>query len=185
MTTESLPSKILVVSGSARSGALTRTVLKLAEVLARKRGFDTQFFCAREMRLPIFGGLDADNEAQNVQQWRSAVQQCAGLIVGSPEYHGTFSGAFKNLIDHLDFPHIEGKPVGLVAVGGGAKSGISTLNAMRVMFRALHVPVIVEQAAVWEGDFLGTNRPTPELVKQMMGVVNGLSREIARCSKPT
>jgi len=182
MNTASTPPRILIVSGSARPGGLTRTVLKLAEALAKKKGLDAEFVCARDLRLPFFG---LEEDTASALHWRTAVQQCSGVIFGSPEYHGTFSGAFKNLIDHLDFPHIEGKPVGLIAVGGGPKSGISTLNAMRLMFRALHAPVIVEQAAVWGGDFMPeTQRPRPELLQQMLAVVDGMSREIARCAQP-
>lgn len=171
---------VLVVSGSARPGGLTRTVMLLADALARQRALPTRFVCARELGLPLMG-LQEDGPA--AARWREAVRDCSGLLVGSPEYHGSYGAAFKNLVDHLDFEHIEGKPVGLVAVGGGARSGIGTLNAMRLAFRALHAPAIVAQAAVWEGDFdAASRRPRPELARLLGSVVDGLAQEVARCS---
>lgn len=174
--------RLLIVSGSARLGGQTRSIMQLVDAIARKKGYQTEFICARELGLPLYGLEDA---VPHAVQWRETVRRSAGVIFGSPEYHGSFSGAFKNLLDYLDFEHIEGKPVGLVAVGGGPKSGIGALNAMRLSLRALHVPVVVEQAAVWEGDFdADTKRPNAELLRHLVGVVDGVAREIARCSVP-
>jgi NAD(P)H-dependent FMN reductase len=182
MSTDLNSQRLLIVSGSARAGGLTRTVLQLVDAIARRKGLQTEFTCARQLRLPLYG---LDEDGSNALQWRQSVKSCAGVIFGSPEYHGSFSGAFKNLLDHLDFEHIEGKPVGLVAVGGGPKSGIASLNAMRLSLRALHVPVVVEQAAAWEGDFdATTKRPNAELLRHLTGVVDGVAREFAKCSVP-
>jgi NAD(P)H-dependent FMN reductase len=174
--------KILVVSGSFRQESLTRIVLKHVAALVAKRGLKPRFVCARELALPIYDPPAVD-ELPNAKCWREAVSSSDGLIIGSPEYHGSFSGALKNMIDYLDFPHIEGKLIGLVAAAGGPKSGISTLNALRLTFRALHAPVIIEQAALWEGDFaVDTKQIKPEPLKQLLGVVDGLAREINRCN---
>lgn len=177
----SLQPKITIVSGSARAGSLTYRVLKVVEAQAKEQGLDTHFVCAREFDLPLFES-DASQNNANAERWRGLVRASDGLIIGSPEYHGTFSGALKNMIDYLDFPHIEGKPVGLIAAAGGPKAGVSTLNALRLMFRALHVPVVVEQAAIWKGDLdPETKRPNPDVLKQVFGVIGGVTREINRC----
>jgi azobenzene reductase len=174
--------KIVIVSGSFRRESLTHRILKFVEALAKKRGLETEFICARELALPLYDPPAVD-DLPSARRWRVVVTTCDGLIVGSPEYHGTMSGVLKNMIDYLDFSHIEGKPIGLVTAAGGAKSGISALNALRLMFRALHAPVIVEQAALWEGDFAPeTKQIKPDALKQVLAVVDGLSREIDRCS---
>jgi azobenzene reductase len=173
--------RIAIVSGSARAESLTYRLLKVMESEAKEQGLDTHFVCAREFDLPLFESVASQNNA-NAERWRDLVQASDGLIIGSPEYHGTFSGALKNMIDYLDFPHIEGKPVGLVATAGGPKAGVSTLNALRLMFRALHVPVVVEQAALWKGDLdPETKRPNPDALKQVFGVIGGVAREVKRC----
>lgn len=172
--------RIAIVSGSARAGSLTYRLLKVIEAQAKDLGLDTRFICAREFDLPLFQSVASQNNAA-ADRWRDIVRESDGLIVGSPEYHGTFSGALKNMIDYLDFPHIEGKPVGLIAAAGGPKAGMSTLNALRLMFRALHVPVVVEQAAIWKGDLdPETKQPVPDALKQVLGVIDGVRREVKR-----
>lgn len=174
------PARIVFVSGSIRTTSLTRRMLKLLETRVKDRGLDAHFVCAREFDLPLFQ-TPASQDCPNAELWRGLVRDSHGLIVGSPEYHGSFTGALKNMIDYLDFPHIEGKPVGLIAAAGGPKAGISTLSAMRLTFRALHVPVVVEQAAVWKGDLDPESKePNADVLKQLYGVVDGVCREIDR-----
>ena len=39
------------------------------------------------------------------------------IILASPVYRGSFTGALKNLLDHLPIEALTGKPVGIVAMG--------------------------------------------------------------------
>ncbi len=57
-----------------------------------------------------------DDTASVVQRVRDA--DCA--IVASPVYRGSFTGALKNLLDHLPIESLMGKPVGIVAMGATA-----------------------------------------------------------------
>jgi azobenzene reductase len=171
--------RILIVSGSTRRSGLTSSVLRLAEDLLQQRGLDTEFICVRDLALPAYGMRD--DTVANAAAWRQAVDRASAVIFGSPEYHGSFSGALKNLLDHLDASHIRGRPAAIVAAAGGPRSGIATLNAMRVVLRSLHVPVIVEQVAAWEGDFTpGTRLPTAGLVDYLTAMVDALVRELER-----
>ena len=42
------------------------------------------------------------------------------VILASPVYRGSFTGALKNLLDHLPVDALAGKPVGIVAMGASA-----------------------------------------------------------------
>jgi FMN reductase len=48
------------------------------------------------------------------------------------------AGVLKNALDLMGFEEFEGKVVGLVAVSGGAMGGLSALNGLRDISRALH-----------------------------------------------
>jgi NAD(P)H-dependent FMN reductase len=171
--------RIAIVSGSYRPQSLTRLVVKHAEALALKRGLETDLLCARELDLPIYDAPEV-NHLPNVKRWREAIQRADVVFVGSPEYHGAFSGVLKNMIDYLDFPHIEGKPVALVSAAGGIKSGIGALNGLRLVFRALHAPVIVEQATFWEGDFNAeSGKLNSDALRQLLNVIDGLIKGLA------
>ena len=41
------------------------------------------------------------------------------FILGTPNYHGSFSGILKNALDHLNMDYFKMKPVGLIGNSGG------------------------------------------------------------------
>jgi FMN reductase len=45
------------------------------------------------------------------------IQASDEVIMASPVYRGTITGALKNLLDHLPVEALAGKPVGIVAMG--------------------------------------------------------------------
>jgi azobenzene reductase len=171
--------RVLIVSGSTSETGLTGTVLGLVDALVRQRGVDTEFISVRSLPLPLYGLQD--EAPVNAAIWRDTVDQASAVILGSPEYHGSFSGALKNHIDYLESPQVRGKPAALVAAAGSARSGIATLGAMRLMLRSLHVSAIVEQVAAWKGDFMRDGRtPNSALLDYLTVMVDALVRELDR-----
>jgi NAD(P)H-dependent FMN reductase len=85
-----------------------------------------------------------------VARLRSEVKQAEGIILGTPEYHGSLSGVLKNALDLMGFDEFEGKMIGLVGVSGGRMGAFDALNTLRNIGRALHAWVIPEQASVPE-----------------------------------
>lgn len=170
---------ILLVCGSPRPSGLTNQTLNFIESLLKQRGYRTRRIGVQTLKLPIFG-LDAVASLQ-VAEWRQAILQASALVFGSPEYHGSFSGGLKNLLDYLDIGLLEGKPTALVAAAGSKRSGICTLNAMRNVLRNLHAPVIVEQLVVSQhdlsADHLGFSR---DILSYCVNMIDGLLGEVER-----
>jgi NAD(P)H-dependent FMN reductase len=83
-----------------------------------------------------------------VARLRRVVGRAHGILLGSPEYHGSMSGALKNALDLLGFAQLEGKMVGLVAVAGGSQSATGTLAHMRTVCRHLHAWVVPHQVSI-------------------------------------
>jgi NAD(P)H-dependent FMN reductase len=77
----------------------------------------------------------------------AAVATADAVVLGSPMYHGSYSGVLKNALDYCGFDEFEGKTVGLLAVSGGAFP-VTTLEHLRSVCRALDCWVIPHQAAV-------------------------------------
>ncbi len=61
---------------------------------------------------------------------REAVKAADGVILGTPEYHGSFSGVLKNAIDLMGFEEFEGKMIGLIGVSGGQMGAFDALNSL-------------------------------------------------------
>lgn len=168
---------IVLLCGSMDPASYTHIALRTLEKLLRRAGAQTHLICVREHVLPPFDPTLASypEEAEHIRQ---RIREADGIVAGSPEYHGGITGVLKNLIDHLDIPDFQGKPVALLATSG-KKGGINTLNALRLVFRALYAPVIVEQTVITQEDFDPNKKlPTPETLYRLMALTKGLLREI-------
>lgn len=82
-----------------------------------------------------------------------AIESADGLVVGSPVYKGSYTGLFKHLFDLVDPAALAGKPVAIVASGGGARHALVVEHAFRPLlgfFGVLQIPVAVYAS---DGDF--------------------------------
>ncbi len=59
------------------------------------------------------------------------------LILGTPNYHGSYSGILKNALDHLNMDYFKMKPVGLIGNSGGIVVSSEPLSHLRVIVRSL------------------------------------------------
>jgi NAD(P)H-dependent FMN reductase len=99
------------------------------------------------MQLPFCTGDDEYPGYPDVVRLRETVQEADGLILATPEYHGSISGVMKNALDLMSFDHLSGKVTGLISVLGGP-SNSNALNDLRVILRWVHGWVIPEQIAI-------------------------------------
>lgn len=68
------------------------------------------------------------------------------LVVGSPTYKGSYTGLFKHFFDLVDPAALRGKPVVLLATGGGDRHALIVEHQLRPLFRffeALSLPTAV------------------------------------------
>jgi NAD(P)H-dependent FMN reductase len=115
---------------------------------AEEAGAETKLINLRDYKLVFCDGGDGDKTPQDVSRLREEVQGAKGVILGTPEYHGGYSGVLKNALDLMGFDEFEGKMIGLVGVSGGGMGAFGALSALRSIGRALHAWVVPEQAAV-------------------------------------
>ncbi|MBZ9880987.1 FMN reductase [Mesorhizobium sp. CA10] len=86
---------------------------------------------------------DLDQTARNI------VEQLLGadvLVVGSPTFKGSYTGLFKHLFDLLDPSSLRGKPIILVATGGGERHSLIVEHQLRPLFgffEALTMPTAI------------------------------------------
>jgi len=116
--------RVLALGGSQRARSLSLNALKLSAEAARKAGAAVEVLSIRELDIPLYDP-SAPDLAPGAQQLIKSARVCDGLLIASPVYAGTVSGAVKNALDHLhvltagDVPALTGRVVGLIAVGEG------------------------------------------------------------------
>ncbi|MCU0494326.1 MAG: NAD(P)H-dependent oxidoreductase [Chloroflexaceae bacterium] len=146
-----MKTNILVLSGSLRNGSHTLKAAEAAWQGAAASGANTELLNLGDLGLPMFDDRD-DTASYPPEVWEflAAVGRADGLILASPVYHGTVSGAMKNALDFLHLGGrdvVQGKVAGLISVAGGG-SGINTINTLDYVARALRMLVVPTTVAV-------------------------------------
>lgn len=139
--------KIVGISGSLRQGSHSQQALNIAAQRVETLGAEVTVLDLRSLQLPFCDGGDDFSAYPDVALLQDTVKQADGLLLASPEYHGSLSGVLKNALDLMSFEHLAGKVTGLISVLGG-QSNSNALNDMRVIMRWVHAWVIPEQIAI-------------------------------------
>lgn len=139
--------KIVGIGGSLRPASHSQLALNLAIGRVEALGAEVEILDLRQMHLPFCNGEDEYPGYPDVERLRDTVKQADGLILTTPEYHGSVSGVLKNALDLMGFEQLDSKVTGLISVLGGQPNS-NALNDMRLIMRWVHAWVIPEQIAV-------------------------------------
>lgn len=123
--------------------------LRLALEGARLSGADIQAVELRDYDLPLLNSpFRHAKGAQHVAKLKNICKKADGIIVATPEYHGSCSGALKNALDWMGFEEFEGKMAGLVGLAGGEMGAFNALSHLRTIFRQVHAWVVPGQVSI-------------------------------------
>lgn len=139
--------KIVGIGGSLRAGSYSQMALHIAAQRAAALGAQVEILDLRSLNLPFCTGENDYHKYPDVEKLQKAVKEADGLILATPEYHGSVSGVLKNALDLMSFEHLDGKVVGSISVLGGQVNS-NALNDLRVILRWVHAWVIPEQIAI-------------------------------------
>ena len=143
------PIKIVILSGSVRPGNYTAKAVALVADELQKQGASVAVPNLAEVGLNLPGMGEPTPE---LLEFRQLVSEATGLILATPEYHGSFSSVIKLTIENMEFPSaLAGKPVSLLGVAAGVIGAIKSLEALRGVCShvgALVLPGLVSVAGV-------------------------------------
>lgn len=128
--------KITILAGSNRTNATSTALLKYIEKLLKDQQISVSFIDLSKLSIPLFSPDNGDFHP-NVQQMLTTIEEGNGLVIGTPEYHGSISGTLKNALDYLLPDRVEGKTVLSVSSAGGPL-GVSSLTHLQAIMRNLH-----------------------------------------------
>jgi FMN reductase len=171
--------RVVAISGSLRSTGYTCKALNITLEGARELGAQTQLILLNDYDLVFVDGREKTEYPDGVHRLREDIRSAQGIILGTPEYHGSFSGVLKNALDLMGFDEFGGKMWGLVGVAGGSLGAVNALNSLRMIGRALHAWVVPEQASISEAwkHFDENGQARDEVTRQRLMDVG---RQVAR-----
>lgn len=136
---------VIALSGSLRDRSYTRAALYYALDAAARAGAETDLVDLRTLELPVFD--PDDREVGDAEHLKRTVREADGVLMGTPVYHGSYSGALKNAHDYCGHDEFEDTVVGLLATAGGSAYS-STLDHLRSTVRGVHGWVIPHQVGI-------------------------------------
>jgi chromate reductase, NAD(P)H dehydrogenase (quinone) len=176
--------KIVALLGSVRPGNNTARVFSLVEDEARVRGIHLDVVDPTRMDLPLPGRAPSPDSVR----MQELVLSADGVIMATPEYHGSYSSVMKLVIDNLGFPSsLKGKPIALLGVAAGRIGAIKALEHLRSV--ASHVGGLVLPGPVSVPNVHAAFAPDGGLIdarteEMVRGVLTGLQDYILRTECP-
>src|SRR6266481_2888491 len=127
---EDRPIRIVVINGSVRPGNYTGMASKyVVDELRKHPKVSVEVVDPAVLKLPFPG---TDPHSAVTKKLQETVRAATGVILVTPEYHGSFSSIMKLVIENLGFPSVlAGKPVALLGVAAGSIGAIKSLEHLR------------------------------------------------------
>ena len=121
--------QIVAMIGSRRPGNATAKALAVTvDELLQDSGIAVDVIDPADLDLRTPGTQDPEL----VKILQEKVTAATGVILSTPEYHGSYSSVIKLLIEHLGYPSmLSGKPVALLGVAAGAIGAVKSLEHLR------------------------------------------------------
>ncbi|MCZ8518046.1 MULTISPECIES: NADPH-dependent FMN reductase [Paenibacillus] len=128
--------KITIVTGSNRTDASSTKLSRYIGKVLEESGAEVTLFDLFERPLPFYSP-DITGDDPNLAAFRQALNEADGIVLSTPEYHGSLSGVLKNALDWVGFEQFDGKVTLSVSSAGGAV-GVSSLQQLQTIVRNVH-----------------------------------------------
>ncbi|MFQ6115125.1 MAG: NADPH-dependent FMN reductase, partial [bacterium] len=121
---------IVAIIGSVRPENFTSRALALViDEFKMYKDITLEVIDPSVIALPLPG--KSGNPAE-MRKFKDAVSRATGVVLSTPEYHGSYSSVIKLVIENLGFPSVlSGKPVALLGVAAGQIGAIKALEHLR------------------------------------------------------
>lgn len=110
---------LLGIAGSLTPGGTTRTLVDAVLQAAKDRcpEITTAVLDLREVTLSLCDGRPLHEYPDDTPHVVARIQAADAYVIATPIYRGSYTGALKNLLDHVPVEAMMGKVAGLIATG--------------------------------------------------------------------
>jgi NAD(P)H-dependent FMN reductase len=122
---------IVILVGSVRADSCTLQCSRLVLETLVASGVTAELIELSTFKLP-FVGFDGDYTNEDAQRLQGIVKNATGVILATPEYHGSFTTVLKNAIENLGYPSLLiGKPVLVLGVASGKLGAVKSIEHLQ------------------------------------------------------
>lgn len=140
---------VVGLCGSLRQGSTTHAALAIALNGAETAGAVVELLDLNDYSLVFHGSTEDESKyPADVFKLKQKILQADGVLLGTPEYHGSFSGVIKNALDLMDYGTFSNKVIGLIGVSGGRMGAGSALSMLRIVCASLQAWVLPDDVSI-------------------------------------
>jgi FMN reductase len=113
------PKSLVIVLGSATPPGRLRRALAIAAERAQERhaGLAVTTFDLATLDIPFADGRPPAEASADTARVVDAIAAADAVVLASPTYRGSLTGALKNLVDHVPVPALRATPTAIAAIG--------------------------------------------------------------------
>jgi len=153
--------KALLLNGSPRPGSRTGVLLEHLAGLLQKEGYQVEVVDLLKLALPfndpLYHGEPREHPDPKVLAFVEQVDAARMIVLGTPLYHGSYSGLIKSALDHLDDQAFGGKAVGVVSQAAGIRVATQAAQHLAIVARTMYGRVSHRLIGTTKADYTETD----------------------------
>lgn len=149
--------KALLLDGSPVSNSCVAAALRVISARLESQDCGAETLALRDINLPInnpaYHNTPHEHPDATVRDLTKQVQQADIIVLGTPLYHGSFSGLIKTALDHLSDDAFAGKVVGALSNAQGPRNAVHAAQGLVPVARAMKGHAINKLLGTCRADF--------------------------------
>ena len=176
---------IVGVSGSVtRPSRTTALVRSIVEAITSKGDVNAEIVELVDAAPHLFAALTPYQVEGKARAILDLVEGADLLVVGTPVYRASMSGALKHLFDLVDHRAFAGKPVVLAATGGSLMHGLVTEHQLRPLFGFLNALTLPTTVYAVESDFDNYRVATAKIAERIARAADEAAFQLGLGARP-
>ena len=158
---------ILAVAGSLHRDSVTRTVINYVAERLRTEGCSVDVLDFEKEPLALYNP-DTAHDLPGYADLQARVERADVIVLGTPDYHGSVSGAMKNFLDH--FWHEFGGKLFATIVASHEK-GLTVTDQLRTIARQCYAWTLPYGVSFTDGEDLKAGQIVSEALLRRLDML--------------
>ncbi len=149
--------RALLLNGSPAFPSRTKALLEYISSLLEQHSVDNEIIDLKNAHLPIndpqYHADAMESPDENVREFAQTIKDSNIVFVGTPLYHGSYSGLLKLALDNLDGDALSGKRIVICSQSSGARNAMQGAQELVVVCRTMGGNVYERLIGTCKADF--------------------------------
>ena len=169
------PIELVAVLGSVTPPGRLRGALEQALARAQAQALVPRLLDLAELRIAFADGRPAGELGDDTASTIDLLREADAVLLATPVYRGSLTGALKNLLDHVPVDALREKPIGIAAMGASTHHFLGAERHLRDVLAFFGATLAPTAAYLTNADFQD-GRATDAAAGQLDALIAGLAR---------